>query len=349
MKFSKYFISIFFLLLVSGGVYFFIKTEPTPDSIPSKLQENSLGSSYSEEITETEVNLEVKEAEISYTEDIENEGSLEQGEIPPDTEPIKETQVTREVTETSLQESILVDESSSISALPDRPYLVIALAGGLVISFFMILFLFFSLIKLYRWRINIKDSNKSIILPEVHYEKLERLEAGFNALAELVQEVGKLSQITDRESKERIEEILSSFLGLRDSISNKEAEISRLKSGYDNEIKKSFTSGLLSLRDRIEHYFTDTASSEDLSKACEGMLTILDNILEEENILSFEYEPGISIRDIEDFEIYEKVATSNKEKIGLVIKTIKKGYYLKGLDETKVVIRNALLECYVEE
>ena len=79
------------------------------------------------------------------------------------------------------------------------------------------------------------------------------------------------------------------------------------------------------------------------------MLTILDNILEEENILSFEYEPGISIRDIEDFEIYEKVATSNKEKIGLVIKTIRKGYYLKGLDETKVVIRNALLECYVEE
>ena len=205
------------------------------------------------------------------------------------------------------------------------------------------------LIKLYRWRINIKDSNKSIILPEVHYEKLERLEAGFNALAELVQEVGKLSQITDKESKERIEEILSSFLGLQDSIGSKEAEISRLKSGYDNEIKRSFTSGLLSLRDRIEHYFTDTASSEDLSKACEGMLTILDNILEEENILSFEYEPGISIRDIKDFEIYEKVATSNKEKIGLVIKTIKKGYYLKGLDETKVVIRNALLECYVEE
>ena len=43
------------------------------------------------------------------------------------------------------------------------------------------------------------------------------------------------------------------------------------------------------------------------------------------------------------------IIASNKEKIGLVIKTIRKGYYLKGLDETKVVIRNALLECYVEE
>ena len=79
-------------------------------------------------------------------------------------------------------------------------------------------FLFFSLIKLYRWRINIKDSNKSIILPEVHYEKLERLEAGFNALAELVQEVGKLSQITDRESKERIEESFNRIIKYKNKI-----------------------------------------------------------------------------------------------------------------------------------
>ena len=153
----------------------------------------------------------------------------------------------------------------------------------------------------------------------------------------------------EKDNQKSYQDIIDSFLKLQESVAGKDDEISRLKKGYDNKIKKKFTSGLLSLRDRIEHYIIEETSSEDLVKACNGMLAILDNTLMEEDILSFGYESGTSIRDIEDFEILEKVSTCDEEKIGRVIKTIKHGYFLKGLDQSKIIIRKASIECYVEE
>jgi len=181
------------------------------------------------------------------------------------------------------------------------------------------------------------------------YEKLESIENGVLGFSELLNKFGKFLDNKEKNNQKYYEDIIDSFLKLQESATGKDDEISRLKKGYDNKIKKKFTSGLLSLRDRIEYYIIEETSSEDLVKACNGMLAILDNTLMEEDILSFGYESGTSIRDIEDFEILEKVSTSDEEKIGRVIKTIKHGYFLKGLDQSKIIIRKASIECYVEE
>ena len=52
---------------------------------------------------------------------------------------------------------------------------------------------------------------------------------------------------------------------------------------------------------------------------------------------------------IDDFEIIETVETADPEKIGVVIRTIKNGYYMKGQDDEKIILRKAEIECYKEK
>ena len=105
----------------------------------------------------------------------------------------------------------------------------------------------------------------------------------------------------------------------------------------------------LKLRERIEHFANNENSSEETVKACEGMLMIFDNILDQESISYFEYEPGENIRDIEYFEVNERIPTTDIEKINTVIKTVSRGYRLEGLEDQHIIIKKAKIDCNVEE
>ena len=195
----------------------------------------------------------------------------------------------------------------------------------------------------------IKDSDKSVMLPEIHLQKLEDLTTHSQELYSQISQSRKSTHESTKINKEILDEILTSFLSLRTKIGEVEAENARLKSGYDNAIKKKFTSGLLKLRERIEHFVNNENSSEETVKACEGMLMIFDNILDQESISYFEYEPGENIRDIEYFEVNERIPTTDIEKINTVIKTVSRGYRLEGLEDQHIIIKKAKIDCYVEE
>ena len=225
---------------------------------------------------------------------------------------------------------------------------LVVLGTGLILSLIVSLLLVFTLNKLYKWRRKI-DGGKSIVLPEVHYEKMESIESDVRSTGSLMQKLGDHVSSKATETEKNFEEFLSLLSKLQNTVETQDAEIARLKEGYDNKLKKDSVMILLKLRDRVDYFINSESSSEDLIKACNGILAIIDHELNAMDVVSFDFDSGVSIREIDDFEIIETVETADQEKIGLVIRTTKNGYYMKGQDDEKIILKKAEIECYKGE
>lgn len=343
-KILKISLSVVLCILLFLALYYYIEGIPNSSnqeigsSIETEKKVETLETFKSEQVIKLTTDNEIEEKQSQDLIDTSDTDLTNQKEI-----------VSEEIKQNSEHADSKKGVEPSRASFISNNKLVIALALCLVVSFIMIFVLFFSLIRLYKWRLKITGSENSIILPEAHFEKLENMEEGFLAIVGLVDKLGKAINHNTEENKKHGDQTIESYSSLQSLIDSQQEEISRLRLGYDNDIKKNFVTGLLSLRDRIQYYVSNDENSEELISACKGMLSILDNSLESQNILPLTFDSGLSIREIEGFEIQEKVVTSDKDKIGVVIKTIKPGYYLKGLEEEKIIVRNALIECYVEE
>jgi hypothetical protein len=216
------------------------------------------------------------------------------------------------------------------------------------LSLIVSLLLVFTLNKLYKWRRRI-EGGKSIVLPEVHYEKMESIESDVQSIGSLMKKLGDHVSSKATETEKNFEEFLNLLSKLQNTVEIKDAEIQRLKEGYDNKLKKDSVMILIKLRDRVDYFINSESSSEDLIKACNGILAIIDHELNAMDVVSFDFDSGVSIREIDDFEIIETVETADQEKIGVVIRTTKNGYYMKGQDDEKIILRKAEIECYKEE
>ena len=215
-------------------------------------------------------------------------------------------------------------------------------------SLIVSLLLVFALNKLYKWRRKI-DGGKSIVLPEVHYEKMESIESDVRSTGSLIQKLSNHVSSKATETEKNFEEFLSLLSKLQNTVEIKDAEIQRLKEGYDNKLKKDSVMILIKLRDRVDYFINSESSSEDLIKACNGILAVIEHELNAMDVVSFDFDSGVSIREIDDFEIIETVETADQEKIGVVIRTTKNGYYMKGQDDEKIILRKAEIECYKEK
>ena len=219
---------------------------------------------------------------------------------------------------------------------------------GLILFALIIVILSLAVRKLLLWRIGI-DGDRSIILPEVHFEKLEETNSGVTNMTNSFTEFRKILSSKEVNTEKRFEEFLSLLSKLQNIVETKDQEITRLKEGYDSKLKKDAILTILKLRERVEYLADQKTNSEDLANASKGMLKIIDHELVAMDVVPFIFEAGESIREIEDFEAIETVETSDQEKIGLVIKTINSGFYIRGQENTKILLKKANIKVYAEE
>ena len=230
------------------------------------------------------------------------------------------------------------------------------------ISFFIILFSLILIIGLsyhiYRLYMFKKIKNGKIEqLPELTYEETKdrmiRLGDNFSKLAGFLQSLGQNvnkyaneSSVESKKNDVKINDLLTRFTELSKKIDEKDSEISRLKDGYDNKIKKSVLKEMLTIRERIQLRIDENQDDDKILTILENLLRVLDERLEEQELKKLIFEPGLNWKDLEGAEPDELVETQSEDEKGKVIETVEHGYYLEGLNGKKYIVKKALIKLY---
>ena len=230
------------------------------------------------------------------------------------------------------------------------------------ISFFIILFtliliigLSFFIYIMFVFR-NVTNGNLEQ-LPEQSYietkdrmiklgENFAKLAGYLNSLGQDVNSYANKSSISSKDNDVKINELLTRFTELSKRIDEKDNEISRLKDGYDNQIKVSVLKDFLTIRDRIILRIDENKGNDKIITLLENLLTITDQRIEQQGLKKLIFNPGQNWRDIDGAEPLDQLDTDNENDKGKVIETIEHGYYLDGLDGNKIVVKKALIKLY---
>ena len=177
-------------------------------------------------------------------------------------------------------------------------------------------------------------------------EKFANLAGYLNSLGRDVNSYANKSSISSKDNDVKINELLTRFSDLSRKIDQKDKEISRLRDGYDNQIKVSILKDFLIIRDRILLRLEENTGDDKIITPLENLLTILDQRLDQQDLKKLIFNPGENWKDIEGAEPLEQLDTDNENDKGKVIETLEHGYYLDGLDGNKIIVKKALIKLY---
>jgi len=248
---------------------------------------------------------------------------------------------------------IVADETAASSApLVTTELLLISLIAlsfvALVVSLWVNVFLL-------KWRraVTAKDDEQNWFMSIVPSELLERVDKQTTAFKRLVKNQEKafeellraLSTSSGRviqeagETRSASGEVLKAFTGLQKALNQKDAEIERLRGGYDNEVFRRFLSRFLKLEKIIGEDIEELASDD--SKTCETLTeiqTLLKDALAECGLESFSPELGASIRDLDGVENSKQLPAEHAEQVFTIAEVIEPGWCIRtpgGFDYVK--------------
>ena len=234
------------------------------------------------------------------------------------------------------------------------------------ISFFIYLFtiivigfLGFFIRELYIWRNILLKSGNLEQLPEQTYSETKdrmvalgdnfaKLAGYINSLGKNVDNIANKSSDNDRDNRIRFEELIKSFNHISKTLQEKDGEIERLKKGYDNKIKTDIIKDILTIRDRVIYIEESLTNEEAKDVISSDLIELIDSRLEYLDVKELIFYRGEIFREIEGADVSEEnlIETKNIEDKGKVIETVESGYYIDGLEGTKIIIRNAKIKCY---
>jgi len=180
---------------------------------------------------------------------------------------------------------------------------------------------------LYRWRrlISSKDG-REFIKPE-DYNKL--MSTFSYTLETNIKKINILDKnVIDQANyqKEKITNMTDTFMSMQQKLDKQDAEITRLKKGYDSEIYRKFLMRFI----RVNQIISDNMKSEELNmKLLERLKLRLDDALEECNVESFIPRAGdhCDNYNLDDLEIIRE-STQETNNNGIIFKVIEEGYKL---------------------
>jgi len=203
-------------------------------------------------------------------------------------------------------------------------FMAIALAISSAISFY-----------LYRWR-KILLSSPTLVVPEQLGEWVGAVngqiknfsgvfDSGFSHLIRQSEEVSKsTSNLTE------------TFMTLQHALDERDAEIRRLKRGYDAEIFRKFITRFI----RVDQHLADCVASGATSiDDLEQVRRLLDDAFAECEVESFRPEIGSDYRSVDGVaENPKSIKATNPEDAFKIVEVLEDGYHLKTLDGFEVLL-----------
>lgn len=200
---------------------------------------------------------------------------------------------------------------------------------------------------LYRWRrILSNKSGKEFIKPENFDVIMTKLIKEFNGYTSDIKILDHNIKEQGQSSNDKISNMINTFMDMRKAIDEREAEIKRLKEGYDSVLYKKFLTRFI----RVSQMVNKNLNNKELDvSVLERINNRLLDALEECEVETFSPEVGMNYRkDIDDQSEIECFfeSTKDKSKEFQIFEIIEKGYKLIISDEKFEVIIPAQVKVY---
>ena len=333
-------IAVLIVLLVVAYLYLL----PSQADAPQQQEPNP------QKVVEKLSDAEISEVIIPDEEPVNDDEDATTNDDESSDEPGLDAEInTKEIKEPDTQD---IDEGSIVEPPAETGvvlsnWMLVAVAG-----FFVMLACLLTttilLLREVRWRKR-HNKNEWIVFPDAHIDVLEKLEAAWKALHDQLQQFGSLSIQVQKENESLSVKTIDSIAKFNSTIDSQQAEIDRLKEGYDFSIKKHSISALLEINGLV----SDILNEQPAEETREYILKIeryIQSNLEELDVEEFMLDAGISIRDLapDEFEIESSEAVDDAD-LHEKIKTTTKAGYAFVHSNGRNVIRKAKITVYKKE
>ena len=305
---------------------------------PQKVIEKSSDSEISEVITPDE-NEPVNDDEDTTTNDDESSD-----------EPVLDAEInTKEIKEPDTQET----NEGSVVGPPTESGIVLSnwmlvTVAGFFVMLACLLTTTILLLREVRWRKR-HNKNESLVFPDAHLDILENLKTAWENLHNSITNYSNSSLSIQKENESLSIKTIDSIAKFNSTIDSQQAEIDRLKEGYDFSIKKHSISALLEINDLVSNILREELTEETKERITKIDAYIQSN-LEELDVEDFVLDKGISIRDLapDEFEIESSEPVEDAELHEKIKATTKPGYVFVH-SNGRNVIRKAKIKVYKKE
>lgn len=188
---------------------------------------------------------------------------------------------------------------------------------------------------LYRWR-RILLSNPNMIVPEEWAKHLVGLGKHIENLTKsFTLGVGALNQQTAGNS-DRVTNMVETFMTLQKALDERDAEIRRLKKGYDAEVFRKFLYRFIRIDQSIDDFLRSGLSSpENLGQ----IKRLLEDAFDECGVEAFEPELGSDYRTADGVADNPKTTLSdNPEDAFKIAELLEAGYRLRGGEGYEIIV-----------
>lgn len=222
-------------------------------------------------------------------------------------------------------------------------YMIIASILLLLITLISVSISFY----LYRWRVSVSEKLQ-IMVPESFHSTMQGLMKATNTNTQYLDQHIRSFNESIKISTEKMDEMIESYLLMRDKIDAKDAEIKRLKEGYDTAIFKSFLIRFLRVNTALikiknEANDKDVFSVDDI----EYLVDVFEDALNECGVSQFIPDLGVDYRKIDGVSQNPKTEeTHDKNKEFTISEVIEPGYKIDSSGET-VIVKPAKVKIYV--
>jgi hypothetical protein len=276
-----------------------------------------------------------------HAENAQSKGSYSEGEAPTPSLPVEAMPVAA--------------QDSGVESKPATSGLV---AVSLVLTVAALLVSVLVNIILLRWRRAVEEDPMSLetsVLVEKVQAAANTQSSRLSTVIETLRSHGEFiqdsSQAVLRESsktRSESEQLLESFRSLHVALSKKDAEIDRLKSGYDLEVFKRFLSRFLRLDNVISEEVEDLGcDNADAKQALSEVQALLRDALAESGLEQFSPDLGLSIRESEGVETAAETPTSEQGRVLTIAEVIEPGWRCR-VGDGFTVVKDARVAVFVE-
>ena len=187
---------------------------------------------------------------------------------------------------------------------------------------------------LYKWR-KILLTNSNMIVPEEWAKTIQDLGKNLNSFGKGVSD--HLSHVANETSNNTatMSSMIETYMQLQLALDSKDAEIKRLKTGYDAEIFRKFISRFTRIDQTIDDFILEHGETADLLQ----LRHLFEDALDECGISKFSPAIGANYRSAKGVADSPKaLLTDDPSKEFLITEVIEAGYQLDNGQENNVII-----------
>lgn len=187
---------------------------------------------------------------------------------------------------------------------------------------------------LYKWR-KILLSKPNALVPEEWGKYLEKVGSAVSGQADVLKShLGAIASSTV-ESTDKIANMTETFMALQGALDKRDAEINRLKRGYDAEIFRKFISRFI----RIDQAIDDFLRDGEVDLKLKQLKRLFEDAFDECGVESFNPQIGEDYRSAEGIaDNPKKVKTEKAEEEFMIAEVIESGYKLRAGEQYEFIV-----------